>query len=49
MIARVPAIEAFLAAALQIPAPPSSTPDRREIRLRADALFRMAVLGEVVG
>ena len=39
-IPRVPVIEAFLAEALQIPASPEGAPDRREIRLRADALFR---------
>ncbi len=40
MIARMPVVEAFLAEALAVPAPPESAPDRREIRLRADALFR---------
>ena len=45
MIARIPVVDAFLAEALAMPAPPESAPDRREIRLRADALFRDAVLG----
>ena len=43
-IARVPAVEAFLTEALAMPVPPASGPDRREIRLGADALFRDAVL-----
>jgi predicted nucleotidyltransferase len=42
-IPRVPVVEAFLAEALHTPAPPESAPDRREIRLKADALFRDAV------
>jgi hypothetical protein len=39
----VPVVEAFLAETLQTPSPPETAPDRREIRLHADALFRDAV------